>query len=164
MKERNFILNGYPKSGKTTFVELLSQFCPVESLSIITPIKGLAASIGWDGNKTSKDRDFLSNLKDLIDNYNDYTYRKILESFRSLEDYNHVVIAEMRDTYDIYRAIQDMNAKTILISNNRIIPDYNNHADKNVMDFGSYDYIIYNNYGIIEFGKEVQKFYEGVIL
>ena len=68
------LVNGAPGVGKTTFENFcLESRSPIYILSTIDPIKKIASYVGWDNKKTSKNRKFLSDLKDLMTEYNDYS-------------------------------------------------------------------------------------------
>ena len=91
-----FIINGYPGSGKDTFVEKISKvgndtnFCNSHffkclqkgfgtiNTSTIDPIKNVAKNLGWKGEKTPEARKFLSEMKRIVTEYNDYTSKKII--------------------------------------------------------------------------------------
>ena len=67
------IINGRERSGKDTFVDICSivNNGKVISTSMVDGTKELARKIGWDGSKEPRDRKFLSDLKDLLDEYKD---------------------------------------------------------------------------------------------
>ena len=51
--------------------------CNVDSVNLV---KSLATMAGWDGNKTEKNRKFLSDLKDLLSNWNDVPYKETIKN------------------------------------------------------------------------------------
>lgn len=150
-----FIVNGYPQSGKDTFIDIcLEKIGPYGlKISIIDFVKKIAKECGWDGKKSEKNRKFLSNLKDLLTEWEDVPYKKLLEKISrftfSLESYdvsdNGIVFIISREKKDIERLQKDLNAKTILIKRKEAEKEqFSNHADKNVEEI-KYDIIIDNN-------------------
>lgn len=68
MKMKVIAINGVSLAGKDTFVRLVSKhadadFCGVECISTIDPIKDFYSKLGWDGIKTPKHRKNLNLLK-----------------------------------------------------------------------------------------------------
>ncbi len=59
------VINGYPQSGKDTFIKFCSEFTEVENISTVDPAKKALMILGWDGIKTPEIRKALSDLKDL---------------------------------------------------------------------------------------------------
>ena len=64
MDKQVFVINGSGGVGKDTFVRLVSvelnnilkRFHTVDNFSSVDKIKEIAREIGWDGQKTEKDR------------------------------------------------------------------------------------------------------------
>jgi tRNA uridine 5-carbamoylmethylation protein Kti12 len=166
------IINGNAGVGKDTFVGLLDKQLR-ETLeiknnyqevlyhtSIINPVKKFAYDIGWAGRKTEKDRKFLSDLKDLIDNYNDFNYNCILEEIRKCNNRKFPPVffcVDMRSKEDIDRLVKDTSAIKVLVENNRVNKITSNHADNEVNKV-VYDYIIKNNGTLEELKEECNKF------
>ena len=87
MKKLTFVINGAGGVGKDTLCDLAAKHFRVYNISTIMPIKDIARMCGWAGEKTDKARRFLSDLKALTVEYNDYPtvwaterYRGFLES------------------------------------------------------------------------------------
>ena len=85
-------INGSPTAGKDTFVS----FCGkkkdgVFNYSMVDGIKELARLGGWSGAKELKDRKFLSDLKDLFDNYNDFSFQDVLRDITRMENSGQVI-------------------------------------------------------------------------
>ena len=72
MKKVAIVINGAGGVGKDTLCELAAKHFKVKNISSITPIKEVAALCGWDGTKDNKARKFLSDLKNLCVEYNNY--------------------------------------------------------------------------------------------
>ena len=73
------VINGKPRSGKDTFVDACDSICGVyvDSASTVDFVKDIAAQCGWDGSKTAKNRQFLSDLKDLLTKWDDVPFRDV---------------------------------------------------------------------------------------
>ena len=80
MKKHILIVNGYPTCGKTTFNNIVKEFCMAEIFSSIEPINQILREMGWDGvTKDEKYRNFASILKSESTKFNDYSYHKVCE-------------------------------------------------------------------------------------
>lgn len=144
-----FILNGSGGVGKDTFVSLVGILAvPVTHLSSITPAKELAKQIEWSGGKTEKDRKFLSDLKDLMTEYNDYPLqylKKQVDFFLHDQDHYQVCFIDIREPREIEKAAKAFNATTVLVTaEGRVDPISTNHADDGVYDY-QYDFYVDNS-------------------
>lgn len=163
------VVNGMPRSGKDTFVG----FC-LDSLkefgfafSTVDCIKEIATQCGWNGEKTPKDRKFLSDLKDLLTEWNDVPYQSIRREIAKIcliaEQYNishdkFTVFIHCREPEEIQRFVDEYNAITVLlrrpdVENN----EQSNHADMKVFEY-SYDYEIINDEGLDELRDAAKAF------
>ena len=154
-----YIINGSGTSGKDTFVEKISKYMPCCKYSIIDLCKEAATVLGCNVNdKTEKTRKFLSDLKYLSSDYNYIPFKDVISvviDFKcNLVDYE-VLFIDMRDPDDIKRAVELLDAKTILVRRPSAIKITSNHADANVENY-NYDYIIENN-GTIEQLENIAK-------
>lgn len=150
------IINGKPRTGKSTFCEAAAQKCGlVYHYSTITEIKRLAKLIGWDGNKDAKGRKLLSDLKDVLSEYSDLPHQHLKRIIKGqCEKYkytpeianNLIFLIESREPEDIKRWREECNAKAVLIKDNSELDDqvWSNHADDEVFNC-TYDYVIDNN-------------------
>lgn len=154
-KSNVFIMNGYPGSGKTSFENFVAEELGpgAKVLSTITPIKELAKQIGWDGTKTPKDRAFLSDLKDLLTKYNDYSFKYIVQEvikhyqFCDNEDIpanKRCVFIDCREPKEIKRLVDKFCGHSCIITRNGAPQDLSNHADSEVNNF-EYDIEIDNS-------------------
>lgn len=162
MEKKVFIINGSGGVGKDEFLKVLNQFVTVEHIYISTPAKQLAIIIGWNGSKTEKDRKFLSDLKELIDRYNDgnYTYvASTVAAFKSGFVFSKAkaLFVDMREPKDIARGVADFGAQTVLVTNERVKPIDSNMADAGVFNY-HYDYQIRNNGSLIDLQRLALKF------
>ena len=167
-------INGSPMSGKDTFVEFCgSQTSGVFNTSMIDCIKRIASLFGWNGDKGKKDRKFLSDLKDLITEYNDFPFIDVLEQLMIAEK-NHkyyewydgldkelICFIHAREPKDIERWRDEYGAKALLIRREETEGDYGNHADDQVFDV-DYDYVIFNDSDLDDLEKKAKNFIEQV--
>ena len=150
-----YILNGKAGSGKTTFFKLIEEKCRnyVYNYSTVDLVKKVAYGCGWNGSKTPENRKFLSDLKDLLIEWDDVPYKDCLKeikritSLADIYDMEHddwAIFIDCREPKEIQKFVDRLGAKTIFID--RKIEDYNasNHADAEVENF-KYDIIINNN-------------------
>ena len=149
------VVNGMPRSGKTTFEnfckDYLGPYC--EIISTIDIIKEMARVGGWNGEKDPKSRKLLSDLKDLWTNYNDLSFNTIkkhiniweeeLKNFH-VDNQPHVLFVDSREPEEIARFKYELGAITVLVRRPEVENvEQSNHADANVLNF-KYDYYILN--------------------
>lgn len=169
-----FIINGSGGVGKDTFVKMIPTYelcwkgencsCYFKNLDVgnyssVSKVKEIAKAIGWNGDKTEKDRKFLSDLKLLTTEYNDMPLNDMKEYAKRFmnhknsygNDNNRILFLHIREPEEITRAVNEFseyNAKTILVKRNSVEHIISNMADKNVYNY-NYDIVI-NNDGSIE--------------
>ena len=161
------IVNGFPRSGKTLFtnncIKELKEYG--FTISTIDFVKHIARNCGWNGEKTPKDRKFLSDLKDLLTQYNDYPYQCIKDIILDIKEHktktDSIVFIHCREPNEIQRFVNDFNAKSLLIRRSQIKPA-NNHADMEVENF-NYDYIINNDDSIKELKNKAGNFVNNIL-
>lgn len=159
------IVNGSGGVGKDTFVNLLAKYIPVHHDSIVNPIKEIAETLGWTGEKSEKDRKFLSDLKILADEYSDYTYtiaKLTMEMFLNDEITGEILCIDMREASQIERAKNEFGAKTVLITRDSVPHITSNIADKGVFDV-KYDFYITNDGSVEDLEKKAKEFAENLI-
>lgn len=144
--------------GKTTFEQLCEEltqevcFCSnkdmyIEVISTVDFVKEVATFCGWDGTKDLTSRKFLSDLKDLLAEWNDVPFKKIEEKIYELKNKedNYILFVDSREPQEIQRFKETFNAITLLI---RRPGDENietsNHADAEVFNY-EYDYVVQNS-------------------
>lgn len=150
------IINGAPRSGKDTFCELTTEiigkpYC--KTISSIDFVKEIAQECGWNGEKNLKSRKFLSDLKDLLTEWDNVPFKKTCEIIRQHEfhlsqfdiEEKGVVFIFSREPEDILKYKNFFNAEVILIRRDCVEEqEQSNHADKEVFNF-KYDNTIWNN-------------------
>jgi adenylate kinase family enzyme len=151
------VINGYPKSGKDTFIDACGNHTNILRYSIIDWVKSIARACGWEGKKTPQDRKFLCELKDLMEGYNDMPFQAVCNVTEEFYDKNDgVIFITMREPKDIERfKTLYPNAVTLFINrplarfvNKVVADDVRNRADDNVENY-NYDYYI-DNKGTVE--------------
>lgn len=160
------IVNGYPESGKTTFELICKEILEQQGYSVgiistIDPIKKLALSIGWDGHKDVKGRKFLSDLKDAMECYCDYSYNYIVNIVEQ-KTYD-ILFVDAREPVQIVRFCEEHGARSILLKRNHNVGQAQiNHADLNVEQF-NYEFIIENNDTISILKEKANQFIQNII-
>lgn len=167
------IINGKPRTGKSTFCNVAMQKRGlVYSYSTIDEIKKIATQLGWNGEKDEKSRKFLSDLKDAMTAFNDRPHQRIIEEIKKkCEKYKDtpeimnrmIFLVQSREPDDIERWQKENNAKAILVRSNNELTDkvWSNHADDDVYDC-AYDYIIDNMETLDEWKETIGRFMEQI--
>lgn len=88
-----FVINGYPRSGKDTFVTycknlLKGKNIPAYDFSTITPIKLAARQFGWSGQKDPASRKMLADIRKALTEWNNYSFNYIKKSILDMEKAN----------------------------------------------------------------------------
>lgn len=146
-----------PRAGKDSFVDLCidmlnnSDNALGAKHSTVDFVKEVAKYCGWDGRKDLKGRKFLSNLKDLLSEWDDVPLKKIAESvarIKALElskNKEGVLFVFSREPEEIARIKEKYNAITVCVRREQIENiETSNHADTNVLGY-DYDYYIMND-------------------
>lgn len=172
------LCNGKPGVGKTLLQDKCCTLCEssdfrlnedrqtdIDSYSSVDFVKEIATECGWDGTKTPKNRKFLSDLKDLLIEWNDVPYQKILERIALLESFGFakrdwILFVDCREPAEIRKLKKRLNATTLLMRRESVENDEtSNHADAEVFYF-DYDYVILNNGSVSDLNVEARKFLE----
>lgn len=165
-------------SGKDTFCDLCLNYMTARGImggkiSTIDFVKRVATQVGWNGLKEPKDRKFLSDLKDLLTEYNDAPFTIVEEQIR--QTYFHftkemgvpedkiVFFIHCREPKEIQKFVDRLGAETLIIRREEVekLPQ-SNHADEEVLNY-DYTYEINNNAGIDELEKEAIKFIDNLV-
>ena len=158
-------MNGKGSSGKTTVENMIVEIAAahgkkIEILSTIDYVKEVAKGFGWDGSKEPKDRKMLSDLKDLLTEWNDLPHKIVCDKIENLMCSGvAAVFIDCREPAEIKRFVEEYNALTVLVKRSSISMIYCNHADDNVEDY-EYDCVIDNSRGLMELLDEANIFYE----
>lgn len=167
------VINGATRAGKDLFCKLVTEyigenFC--KTISSIDIIKELAKEIGWNGQKDFKSRKFLSDLKDLVTDYNDFPFRVIAHktlclkySFETFDvkENQYIIFVHIREPEEIRKFVSETGAMTLLIRRAAAENESaSNHADACVLDYPYYNFIIENNGTIEELKEKAKNFVE----
>ena len=148
MKKVAIVINGAGGVGKDTLCEIAAKNFKVKNISTITPIKKIAVLCGWDGTKDNKARKFLSDLKSLCIEYNDYPTvwaKEEYEEFLSSDE--EIMFVHIREAAEISKFVSATGgkAKTLLVRGGARMSKekYGNVSDDEVENY-SYDYYFLN--------------------
>lgn len=165
-----YIVNGAPCAGKTTFENIVKNkvggaFCSI--LSTIDFVKKIAKECGWNGEKTPENRKFLSDLKDLLTNWDNVPFKQITKQvdslkseyeYYSINENRYIIFIDCREPKEIKKLCDFYGCKSILVSNKKIEENKtSNHADNNVLQY-NYDIIIDNNSSLADLEEKVDLF------
>lgn len=154
------IVNGSGGVGKDTLVDnYIKEKGHAAKYSSITPIKEVAAMLGWEGSKSDKDRKFLSDLKCLSTEYNNYPFLYLKDMFTSFRfdselDHMFVMIREPKeiDKFKKFCLSRYIKCITVLIKRDGYDKIYGNTSDDDVDDY-HYDLVFFNDGSIEERSK-----------
>ena len=143
MNKLAIVINGAGGVGKDTLCELAAKHFKVKNISSITPIKEIAKLCGWDGTKDNKARKFLSDLKRLCVEYNDYPTLWAKEQYDSfLDSDEEIMFVHVREPEEIQKFVDATGgaAKTLLVRGGKRMSKekYGNVSDDGVENY-SYD-------------------------
>lgn len=157
------IVNGYPCSGKSTFVELCKEIAKDEyevyEYSTVDFVKAVATTLGWDGRKTLADRKFLSDLKDALTQWKNIPFEKSIE-FIASKPKDAIVFIHCREPKEIqkFKDYYGTNCITVFIQRDAVQNNtQSNHADSEVANF-NYDKTIQNNGNLIDLKEAAKTF------
>ena len=148
MNKVAIVINGAGGVGKDTLCDLAAKHYGVLNISTIMPIKDIAKQCGWDGSKDNRSRKFLSDLKSLCAEYNDYPTAWAYERYESfLTSDLDILFVHIREPEEIEKFVKATNgrARTLLIRGGSRFSKfgYGNVSDDCVENY-SYDYYYVN--------------------
>ena len=158
MNKKIVIINGTGGVGKDTFIQQCQEFVEIKNISSVDKVKEAAKIlVNWNGEKDEKTRKFLADLKKLSIDYNDAPIQYIKSQADEFNENNtqQIMFIHIREISEIEKVKRLLNAKTLLVTNNRVEDILSNESDANVKKY-NYDYYIENN-GTIEELKELAK-------
>ena len=149
MEKTVIVINGAGGVGKDTLCEFAEKHFKVMNVSSITPIKEIALMCGWQGEKTDKARKFLSDLKALSIEYNDFPTLWATKKYNEfLESDNEIMFLHIREGVEIEKFVRATGgkAKTLLIRGGSRMTksNYGNVSDDMVENY-PYDYYFVND-------------------
>lgn len=152
MKKTAIVINGAGGVGKDTLCELAAKHYKVMNISSITPVKEIAAFCGWSGTKDDRARKFLSDLKRLTVEYNDFPTRWATERYEEfLSSDRELLFVHIREGEEIRKFVDATGAKTLLVRGGERTRKerYGNVSDDAVEDY-AYDYYFVNDKSLAE--------------
>lgn len=167
MNKVAIVINGAGGVGKDTLCSLAAKHFKIKNVSSITPIKEIAALCGWDGRKDNKARKFLSDLKNLCVEYNNYPtlWAKAQYDEFLLSD-EQIMFLHIREPEEIEKFVSATGgaAKTLLVRGGRRMSNekYGNVSDDGVENY-SYDYYFLNEDTLEVAEREFVKLLEEII-
>lgn len=158
MQKTTIVINGPGGTGKDALIASITNHNVINTSSI-DPIKEIATICGWNGEKDDNVRKFLSDLKALTINFNDYPTNWIMNKYKEFmeDECSDILFVHIREPEEIQKFVNLTNAKTLLVSpGNRAVHEgsYGNRSDDEVMNY-NYDYIFINEG---DFEKEKERF------
>lgn len=173
------VVNGAPRAGKDTFCEMVQRLmeekvgpysCRI--ISTVDFVKEVAKFCGWNGQKNPKDRKFLSDLKDILTQWDDIPYKDIISSYeRCKEIWKQLGYDEEKCLYfimcrepkEIQKFVDRIGAKTLIVYRSEVENIHqSNHADAEVFNF-EYDIYIDNQETIEHLKKIAKQFVENFL-
>lgn len=130
------------------------------SYSSIDYVKEIALKIGWNGEKDSKGRYFLSELKRILIEYDDIPFKKTCEKIEEFlnSDYEILFIC-VREAEEIEKIVKKYNAETIIVSR-EILEELSNDSDRYVESYSPYTYCLNNNTTLEKLNNIAKSFVE----
>lgn len=149
MEKIVIIINGNGGVGKDTLCEFAAKHFNVQIISSITPIKEIAQKYGgWSGQKDSKSRKFLADLKELFVDYNDLPFQYLCKEYSQfMKREAQILFVHIREGAEIEKFKKQIpgSCYTLLVtreSNEKT--RWGNESDDNVKKY-AYDLIYENN-------------------
>lgn len=149
MEKIVIIINGSGGVGKDTLCDFAAKNFKVRNVSSITRIKEIARKeFGWDGQKDSKSRKLLADLKEAAANYNDMPFLYLCKEYqRFLKSRAQILFVHIREGKEIEKFKNHVSGAcyTLLITrelNGKV--EWGNTSDDNVEEY-KYDWVYPNN-------------------
>lgn len=150
------IINGTGGVGKDTMCEIAARYYPVDNISSITPVKDIASLCGWNGEKDDKSRKFLSDLKALLTNYNDYPNLYLMKKYEDfMKGDKQLLFVHIRECGEIDKFRRKIKTPCITLLIKRTNMEevtWGNVSDDMVENY-DYDYTFDNNRPLEETDK-----------
>ena len=167
MKKTVIVINGAGGVGKDTLCDIAAKHFKVRNISSVTPIKEIAAMTGWNGAKDDKSRKFLSDLKSLCANYNDFPTvwaKAQYDDFLTTDE--QILFVHIREGHEIKKFVDATGgaAKTLLVRGGARMKRgaYGNASDDLVENY-SYDYYYDNDKSLEETEINLVELLRGVL-
>ncbi len=164
------IINGVGRSGKDTFVNMCKMIDPkIQNYSTVDAVKDVARKMGWHDDKSDAGRKFLSDIKEVWDNYNygatSVIIRRVsnyidLMKEMSLESSVFVHCREPHKIAEMKQKFEELGYSTItLLVENPNVPDITtNPSDRDVREY-DYDVVVDNDGTLDDLRSSARWFY-----
>ena len=165
MRKAVIIINGNGGVGKDTLCEFAGAAYRTQNISSVTPIKEIASRYGWRGEKDSRSRRFLADLKRVFSEYNDLPCRYLEEEYRKfLESDAQLLFVHIREGEEIdkFKRHVDIPCITLLIRRGSAQQSWGNASDDNVEKY-AYDYCYYNDRELTEAKDDFVRFLQDIL-
>ena len=156
------IVNGYPRSGKDTFVEFLTDLSVVDVIehSTISFSKYIAELMGWNGIKTIHSREMLSELKAFGNKWFDKSFKDMTSLIQYHHNQDTIIVFHIREPKEILRVVEwcerrRVEVTTVFVDGVRSEKDQSNESDLNVESY-KYDLCLYNNGTLEEYKHSIK--------
>jgi hypothetical protein len=159
-------------SGKDTFCSKVIDITTPNYgiiLSTVDLVKEIAKDLGWNGEKTPKDRKFLSDLKDILTEWDDIpikdTERRINDflyhiRYHGLDEKEAAIFIMCREPKEIDKMCKRLGAKSLIVRRTDAENSKkSNHADEEVLEY-QYDIEIDNNGTLLDLTYKALEFVE----
>ena len=159
------IINGAGGVGKDTLCEVVAEKYSTMNVSSIDPIKAAARMLGWNDQKDLESRKFLSDLKQLSIDYNDWPTRYLINQHKLFQKSDlEILFVHIREGSEIdgFKNSISGDVVTLLIRRNIGLNHFGNDADDDVEDY-NYDYVYDNNLPLKESRTEFLKLVDKII-
>lgn len=164
------IVNGYPRSGKSTFIKYLQKVASDSDVmliehSTIDTVKDIFYQMGWNGEKTPEMRNALSEMKDFYTKYFDGPLNEIKRLIKNV--YCPLVITAMREPKEIARTAKwchenNISCVTVFVTGTNEETHHTSHSDSWVANH-SYDWYVYNTETKVELQEKADLFFEMIM-
>lgn len=149
MEKVTIVINGVGGCGKDSLIKALDGTYKVHNKSSIDPVKEVAKHCGWTGDKSDKTRKFLSDLKRLMTDYNEFPLQFLLnEQDVFLNGDFDLMFVHIREPHEIEKFVNASKTvtKTLLIKPRQELQGkvYGNSSDDDVEKY-DYDFVFHND-------------------
>lgn len=179
------IINGRPKSGKTTLNGMIAdRIAEIQKntdttiISTIDYVKEIYKRLGWDGvSKTSEDRRNLSYLKSIYINKCDGPLMDIVSIVAHSDDnkIDHVFLVDCREAEEIKKlafamrilgTYQNVKCVTVYVRREEaagLSNKYGNSSDDISLNQYNYDYVVMNDGSLVELKEAANELIHKII-
>lgn len=163
MKKMVIVINGAGGVGKDTICDIVSNHFGVMNISSIEPVKNLAIQTGWNGEKTVKSRKYLSDLKQVLTDFDDLPLKYLLKKYEEFQesDCYDILFVHIREPLEILKFKNSVDCVTLLIRGKEK-RHYGNPSDDNVENF-KYDYYYKNDTSLEDVEVKFMDFFKDTI-